>query len=68
MPEHNLQQSVLGSSGRVSTVVLKLGPLLGQLVRVGDEVAVGDDAANVVVAQVPVSGPGYWRSGHYFFF
>ena len=67
LPEHNLQQSMLGSSGRVSTVVLKLGPLLGQFVRVGDEVAVGDDAANVVVTQVPVSGPGYWRSGHFFF-
>ena len=68
LPEHNLQQGMLGSSGRVGTVVLKLGPLLGQFVRVGDEAAVGDDAANVVVAQVPVSGPGYWRSGHFLFF
>lgn len=57
LPEHNLQQCMLGA-GCACTVVVELGPLLYQSVRIGDEVAVWDDAVNVVVTQIPVSWPG----------
>ena len=65
LQEHDAEQIVLGS-GCGRAMMAELGPLLGQLVHVGDEVAVGDDAANVIVTRVPVDWPGYWISGHIF--
>ena len=57
LPEHNFQQVMVGS-GCVRAMIVKLGPLLGHLFRIGDEVAIWDDAANVVVTLVPMGGPG----------
>ena len=57
LPDYDVQQIVFGF-GCVRTMIAELGPLLGQFVRIGDEVAMGDDAANVIVTHVPVSWPG----------
>ena len=48
-------------------MIVELGPLRGHSVGVGDEVAVRDDAADVVVTPVPVVWPGYWSSSGHFF-
>ena len=56
--EHDGEQIVLGS-GCGHAMIAELGPLLGYLVHVRDEVAVWDDAADVKVTLIPVGWPGY---------
>lgn len=67
LPEHEFEQTVLGV-GHAGAMTVELGPLLGHSVGVGDEVAMWDDAVDIVASPVPVRWPGYRSSGHFSFF